>query len=387
MNMPTQSPSQSTQSQRTDNPAEALRHIINSITQAAAHKQTVRIQGGSSKAHLAGYAPQADMVIDTLQHQGIVAHDPSELFITARAGTPLSHIQATLAEHGQHLAFEPPFTANATIGGAVASALSGPARVSQGAVRDFVLGVQMVNGQGQLLQFGGQVMKNVAGYDVSRLMAGSWGSLGFISEATIKVLPTAPAETSLRFAMPQAQALQMLRASCALPLPLNASCWLPDEGGTLWLRLRGARAAVLTAQQTLCQQWQGQEANPTQAQALWHTAQEQQWAHWQHRTSQEAVWRVSVPPHTPVMDLPFTQLVEWHGGLRWVVAPAQSQAVQQLMDWAHAAGGHVRMHLPAADCPTVFTQSPLAPALHTIHQRVKAALDPAGIFTQPHPVF
>ena len=367
--------------------APELAQMMDTVAQAAANKSTLYIQGNGSKAHLAGFQPSAHAVLDTRSYSGIVSHLPSELYITVKAGTPVREVDAALAQHGQYLAFEPPFAHNATVGGVVASALSGPARANNGAVRDYILGVQIINGQGQLLQFGGQVMKNVAGYDVSRLMSGSWGGLALITEVTLKVMPVPPAEATLRFQMPQPQALQLLRNSSALPLPLNASCWLPDAGGTLWLRLRGAKAAVQSALASFSQQHHGTEVEAATAAAFWQSVRDQQLPMWQQRAADQAVWRLSVPPNTPAMPLDLPHCVEWHGGLRWVIAPAQGPIAEQLLQWAQAVGGHARLHLAPTSQPDAFAQTALQPVLRTIHQRLKASIDPASVFASAHPVF
>ena len=207
--------------------AAQIQPLAERIRVAAADRTPLRIRGGGSK-DFHGLALQGEL-LDTRSLKGIVSYEPSELVVTAMAGTSLAELEATLAAQGQCLAFEPPhFNAGATVGGMVAAGLSGPARASVGAVRDFVLGLELINGRGEVLRYGGQVMKNVAGYDVSRLMAGSWGTLGLITEVSLKVLPVAPAEATLRFACAQEQALQWLNQWGGQPLPLNASCWLQE---------------------------------------------------------------------------------------------------------------------------------------------------------------
>ncbi|OIQ75792.1 putative FAD-linked oxidoreductase [mine drainage metagenome] len=235
------------------------------VRDAAARGERIRIHGGGSKAPWWAAVQHsgvdaAEHTLDTTALSGIVNFEPTELVITARAGTPLADIEAALAAQNQYLPFEPPHFARAdagtaTVGGAVASALSGPARVSAGGVRDYVLGATLLNGKGEVLRFGGEVMKNVAGFDVSRLLCGSLGSLGVIVDVSLKVLPLAPAEASLRFSMTQDEAITRCNTWAAQPLSLNASAWLPDRNdagnGTLTLRLRGAQAAVQAAQRSL----------------------------------------------------------------------------------------------------------------------------------------
>ncbi len=222
------------------------------ILDAAAHGHKLRIQGGNTKQFY-GDTHADTQVLDTRGWHGVVSYEPSELVITVKAGTPLDELEATLAEQGQCLAFEPPhFGADATVGGMVAAGLAGPPRASVGGVRDHVLGVQLLNGLGEALIFGGQVMKNVAGYDVSRFMAGSLGTLGVITEVSLKVLPVAPAEATLQCALAQHEALELLHRWGGQALPLNASAWLHDPTATpaqdlLFVRLRGALAAVESA--------------------------------------------------------------------------------------------------------------------------------------------
>ena len=227
-----------------------LPDLTERIRQAAAAGTPLRIRGGGSKDFY-GQSLQGEL-LDTRGLTGIVNYEPSELVVTVRAGTPLAELEAALAEQGQYLPFEPPHFAQggalATVGGTVAAGLNGPARASVGAARDYVLGAQLLNGKAELLTFGGQVMKNVAGYDVSRLLAGSMGTLGLIVEVSLKVLPRAVAEATLVFELDEARALQQLNAWGALPLPVNASCW---HEGALMVRLRGAQAAVAAAKKTM----------------------------------------------------------------------------------------------------------------------------------------
>jgi glycolate oxidase FAD binding subunit len=293
-----------------------------------------------------------------------------------RAGTPLAELEAALAERGQCLPFEPPhFGEGATVGGMVACGLSGPARASVGAVRDYVLGVNLVNGRGEHLIFGGQVMKNVAGYDVSRLMVGAWGTLGLITEVSLKVLPVAPAEATLRFQLSQADALHKLSTWGGQPLPLNASCWVEVEGvATLFLRLRGAVAAVEAACKTLG----GERMDKAQAAGDWLACREQQLPWFQQRGERD-LWRLSVPQTTPVLDLPEPPLIEWHGGQRWVRAHASDAA--KLRDIAVRAGGHATLfRSQRADAAHRWT--PLAQPLDHIQQELKRQFDSADVFNR-----
>ena len=369
--------------------------IAERVRAAAADQTPLRIRGGGTKDFY-GLALQGE-VLDTRVLSGILSYEPSELVVTARAGTPLAELEAALVEHGQCLPFEPPHFAHkadegamvgATVGGMVAAGLSGPARASVGAVRDYMLGVTLLNGRGELLTFGGQVMKNVAGYDVSRLMAGAWGTLGLLTEVSIKVLPVPPAQATLRFDCNQADALRKLHAWGGQPLPLNASCWLPGDGagpGTLTVRLRGAVAAVNAA----CKTMGGARVDNTTEAAVavaaeWAACREQTLPWFAVRTQQpgHALWRLSVPATAPVLALPAgaQPLVEWHGALRWVQAP--ESAGDALRKAASDVGGSASVFVAAsADESSASSGFYLqSTALEKIHARLKQSFDPAGIF-------
>ncbi len=359
----------------------ALAQITERVRAAAADQTPLRIRGGGSK-DFHGLALHGE-VLDTRVLQGIVDYEPSELVVTVRAGTPLAELEAALAAQGQCLPFEPPHFGRephaATVGGMVAAGLSGPARASVGAVRDYLLGVVLLNGQAELLSFGGQVMKNVAGYDVSRLMAGAWGTLGLLTQVSLKVLPVAPAEASLRFECSQAEALRRLHAWGGLPLPLNASCWVDDAGtGTLYLRLRGAVAAVEAACRTLG----GTRLDNAAVAPDWSACRDQTLPWFAARQPGQALWRLSLPATAPVLALPAggEPLVEWHGALRWVQAPESAGAA--LREAAQAVGGSAAMfRAPQAREPGGAGHAGLpSRALEQIHARLKHSFDPAGIF-------
>ena len=362
----------------------ALQQIQARVSDAAAHHTALRIRGGGSKDFHA-LQLQGD-ILDTRSLSGIVSYEPSELVVTVRAGTSLAELEATLAEQGQCLAFEPPHFATdagdvSTVGGMVAAGWSGPSRASVGAVRDFVLGIEILNGKAELLRFGGTVMKNVAGYDVSRLMAGSWGTLGLITEVSLKVLPVVPGEATLRFdSISQAEALQRLNEWGGQPLPLNASCWMENAGvGTLYVRLRGAVAAVEAA----CRSMGGTRMVQSSAEQDWAACREQQLPWFQQRAAHHALWRLSVPQTAAVLPLPqgvAAPLVEWHGGLRWVQAPAElGDALQQC---AAAVGGSASLF--RADSASAISGKalfePQNPAMQRIHKQLQQAFDPLGIF-------
>jgi len=360
----------------------ALRQILECVRDSAARRTPLRITGGGTKAfHPASAAAAGALPLDMRPLAGVLSYEPSELVVTVRAGTPLAELEQLLAAHGQCLPFEPPrFAAGGTVGGMVAAGLSGPARASVGAVRDFVLGVEIVNGRGELLRFGGQVMKNVAGYDVSRLMAGSWGRLAALTEVSLKVLPFAPAETTLRFDCSQPEALARVHAWGGQPLPLNASCWVHDAGrGQLYVRLRGARAAVEAA----CHVMGGERLGGDAVRADWDACRDQRLPWFTARPPHLALWRLSLPQTAPALPLPAgvaEPLVEWHGALRWVQAAPEHGA--QLVALAEQAGGSASLFIASgADGTSAGGLFDLKePALAAIHQRLGEAFDPAGVF-------
>ena len=368
----------------------ALKDTTDRIRAASADGKTLCIRGGGSKDFY-GNRLQGEL-LDTTGLSGILSYEPTELVVTVGAGTPLIELESLLAERGQCLPFEPPHfnwsaTTGATVGGMVAAGLSGPARASAGAVREYVLGLHMVNGLGEELVFGGQVMKNVAGYDVSRMMVGSMGTLGLITEVSLKVLPVAPLEATLVFALDQASALECLHRWGGQPLPLNASCWVHDDTSSasgqdlLFVRLRGAVAAVEAACQKMLAEQSGQRMDNTQAQADWTLCRNQQLPFFTRPADPAmALWRLSVAQTAPVLDLPWAQTVEWHGGLRWLWAGVN--AGERLQAAAQAHGGNAMLFVaPIAystgDKGQFGTQDTAAIA---IQQRLKHSLDPRAIF-------
>ena len=380
----------------------ALHTLTDRIRAAAADGTALRLRGGGSKDFYCNSSTLGEL-LDTRSLNGILSYEPSELVVTVAAGTPLAELEAVLAERGQCLAFEPPHFAwassaaadnGATVGGMVAAGLSGPARANAGAVREYVLGLHMVNGLGESLVFGGQVMKNVAGYDVSRMMVGSMGTLGLITQVSLKVLPVAPAEATLVFALDQAAALECLHRWGGQPLPLNASCWVHDDTASptgqdlLFVRLRGAVAAVEAACQKMLTEQTGQRMDNTQAQADWALCRDQQLPFFRRPADPAlALWRLSVAQTAPVLDtLPWRQLVEWHGGLRWLWAP--QAAAEQLQTLARNNGGNATIFVASNSYPTGATGQFLIndPAQLAIQQRLKQNLDPKAIFN-PHRLF
>jgi glycolate oxidase FAD binding subunit len=377
-----------------------LNSLIDAVRQAAADGRTLRLRGGGTKDFW-GQSLTGD-VLDTRGYQGIVSYEPSELVVTARCGTPLSELEAALAEKGQCLAFEPPhFGPGATVGGMVAAGLSGPARATAGAVRDFVLGARFINGLGEHLTFGGQVMKNVAGYDVSRLMAGSWGTLGLITEVSLKVLPVAPAEATLMIAgLAQGPALDLLHRWGGQPLPLNASAWVRDTTAQpvadyLFVRLRGAVAAVQSATTRMTADAVAQGAqvtvmNNAEAAQDWRASGEQTLQFFDAPSPDACLWRLSVPQTAPVLDLPFATYTEWQGAQRWVWAPALAAA--SLRSAAQAAGGHATLFRASAAHAEVDkiagVNTPLGAVQERIQQQLQQQFNPKGVFAtgRMHPL-
>ena len=380
----------------------SLDAIVERIKTAASTGTPLRIRGGGTKDFY-GQSLQGE-ILDTTSLNGITSYEPSELVVTVKAGTPLAELEAALAEKNQCLPFEPPHyekiwgTASepiellpkfvrtqTTVGGMVAAGLSGPSRASSGGVKDFILGVNMVNGKGEELRFGGTVMKNVAGYDVSRLMAGSMGTLGLITEVSIKVLPIAPAEATLKLECSQTEAINKLNAWGAQPLPLNASCWIQESGaGTLYVRLRGAVAAVDAAVKKMGGTLQNQASGNDTVAADWLALRNQNMDFFKLQ-GDECLWRLSVPDATPDLQLGET-LIEWHGAQRWVKLPYSEVAT--IRSKANAMGGNAILFIAAQaiNTPAILENrvifNPLKAPLDRIHRDLKRQFDPAGIFNR-----
>lgn len=349
----------------------ALQLLIDRVASALAAGIALCIRGGGTKDFY-GEAAQGEL-LDTRVLEGVSSYEPSELVVTARCGTSVVALEALLAEQGQCLAFEPPhFAAGSTVGGMVASGLSGPSRAAMGSLRDHLLGATMLNGRNEVLSFGGQVMKNVAGYDVSRLLAGSLGILGVILEVSLKVVPVAPSTATVRFDMNVADALARLHHWGGKALPLNASAWWD---GTLVLRLSGARAAVNAAKSTLG----GEPVEPELAQAFWSGLRNHGDPFFAGARdavgSGRTLWRLSVPQTAPALKLAGEQLIEWGGAQRWLCSDLPAATVR---DTAAQAGGHATMFYAREKDSGAF--APLCAPLDRIHRELKKAFDPSGIF-------
>ena len=339
-----------------------LDELIARIQAAHAAHTPLLIQGGGSKSFYGN--PSTGERLDTRTLNGIVDYQPKELVLSARAGTPLTEIEAALAQHDQMLAFEPPHFGAATLGGCVATGLSGPRRPYTGSVRDYVLGVRTIDGTGQALRFGGQVIKNVAGYDVSRLMVGSLGTLGVMTEISLKVLPRPVAEMSLQFEMPEAEAIETMNRWAGQALPLSATSW---HAGLLSVRLSGARSAVNAAHAKL-----GGESMHD-APAFWQRLREHSTPFFDKRP----LWRLAVKPTHVSFGLDDAQWIEWGGAVRWLNTELPPSRLRQI---ARDAGGHATLFRGAPIHEGAF--SPLSPALLAIHQNLKQRFDPRGILNR-----
>ncbi|THU00991.1 glycolate oxidase subunit GlcE [Lampropedia puyangensis] len=338
--------------------------LLAQVQEAIAKRQPLRIAGSGSKAFygrpIAAHLP----VLDVTGHRGIVSYDPTELIITARAGTTLQELNATLDKGGQMLACEAPaFGPHATVGGMVATGLSGPRRPWAGSVRDFVLGTRLISGLGTHLRFGGEVMKNVAGYDISRLLTGSLGCLGVITEASFKVLPKPRCSISVQQAIPVERALARLREWGQQPLPISAAA---HDGQTFYLRFEGNEGSVRAAHDRI-----GGELMDA---AYWGALREQQLPFFEQVHDRRALWRLSVPSWAEPLAIEGDQLIDWGGAQRWLRSDASAQTIRTV---AEQAGGHACCFSPAA---TQSPLHPLTPAILRLHLNLKAKIDPQGIF-------
>jgi len=357
----------------------ALQLLVDRVNSARAAGAQLCIRGGGSKDFY-GEALQGEL-LDTRVLEGISSYEPTELVVTSRCGTSLAELEAVLAEKGQCLPFEPPHfgepaaptkARGATVGGMVAAGLSGPSRAAVGSVRDFVLGATLLNGNGEVLTFGGQVMKNVAGYDVSRLLAGSLGTLGVILEVSLKVTPMAAATLTLRMEMDQANALDKLNTWAGQPLPLNASAWWD---GNLIVRLRGALAAVQSARTQLG----GDIVQPEFASPFWEGLRNHDDEFFVKARAAigtgAALWRLSVPQTAPPLTLSGELMLEWGGAQRWLCSAAPAALIR---DAAAKVGGHATLF--AAHDKSAGAFAPLRSPLDRIHRELKKSFDPSGLF-------
>jgi len=331
------------------------------VQAAAASGTALSIRGGNSKSFY-GRSTHGE-VLSVTDHQGIIDYTPSELVISARAGTRLTELESVLEQEGQMLAFEPAhFSDSATLGGTIACAIAGPRRPYAGSTRDFVLGANCVNGTGEWLRFGGQVMKNVAGYDVSRTLTGSLGTLAILLDIHLRVLPRPETEITLQQVCDAATAIARCNAWAAQPLPLSAACHV---NGQLYIRLSGMEQGVQSAADII-----GGEPLANAAQ-FWQQLREQQLAFF---SGEQPLWRLSVPPAADMLSLQGDVLLDWGGAQRWL---RSEQPVDTVRTVASAVGGHATLFRGGDRSGEVF--HPLQAALLSLHQRLKKAFDPAGI--------
>jgi len=343
--------------------ADLTQDLIKQVVDACETGRSLTVVGGNTKAFY-GRESQSDTTIDVAGHQGIVNYEPVELVLTARAGTALTEIQKTLAEHGQMLAFDPPhFQSGATIGGTLATNLSGPCRPWAGSVRDAVLGIRLINGRGEHLRFGGQVMKNVAGYDVSRAQAGALGTLGLITEISLKVMPRPAAMVTLVQECDAEGAIVKMNQLAGTPRPLSAASW---SQGKLYLQLSGLKAAV----EATVKQWGGERL--LHAEDFWASLRD-------HRlpifNTNGSLWRFSLKSTAPHWRHKEDWLIDWGGAQRWLRADCDHAVLEQE---ASAAGGQVILFRGGDRAGEVFATQSVA--LKKLHKRLKQAFDPRGVF-------
>lgn len=332
------------------------------VEQAIANKTALNISAGNTKQFY-GREPTGT-ALNLGEHSGVVNYEPTELVITARAGTPLKEIESLLASENQILGFEPPaFGDAATIGGTIACNFSGPGRAFSGSARDFVLGSKIINGKAEVLHFGGEVMKNVAGYDVSRLMCGAMGTLGALLELSIKVLPKAEADLTLIQELDAEDALKKVHSLARQSLPISATCF---DDNTLHIRLSGSNGTVQAARQAIG----GDEL--TSGEDFWQQIKEQQHAFFK---SQHPLWRLSLASNTPLLDLPGKYLYEWNGAQRWLLSDENAELIR---DKIAQLGGHAQCFRNHVNRDHAF--HPLNKGLLKIHRELKQAFDPDGIF-------
>jgi glycolate oxidase FAD binding subunit len=334
--------------------------LVQQVRDAAASGTALRILGGDSKAFYGRSREGAPLRVG--EHRGIVSYDPTELVITARAGTPIAELEAALAEKHQMLPFDPPrFADGTTLGGAVAAGLAGPGRPWRGAPRDLVLGIKLLDGKGQVQQFGGQVMKNVAGYDIARLMAGALGTLGVLLEISLKVLPEPAAERTLVLELDQEQALGKMRELAAKPVPLAGACHLQDR---LYLQLAGNQSGVHA--------WTTQIGGERGAgEDFWQRLRDQRLAFFRR---DEPLWRISLPPATACSDYDAEALTDWAGAQRWLYT---DQPAERLRAAVAEHGGHATLFRGGDRSGEVF--QPLEPVLERLHRGLKQTFDPKRI--------
>ncbi|MET0065155.1 MAG: glycolate oxidase subunit GlcE [Candidatus Thiodiazotropha sp.] len=338
------------------------RTMQSAVREAWEQTTPLRLTGSGSKDFY-GRQTQAERVLELASHRGIVDYQPTELVITARAGTPLAEIEETLHAQGQMLPFEPPyFGGHGTLGGAIASGLSGPRRPWGGSPRDLLLGVKILDGRGRILNFGGQVMKNVAGYDISRLMAGALGTLGILLEVSVKVLPRPAEETTIRFNRPAEAFQTLLTRMLNEDMPITATYRYADDCG---LRLGCGQQRV---KQILSRYGITPEASL--AESFWSDLRDHKHAFFNHDAP---LWRVAVPP-TARVDFSQPMLCEWAGGQRWMFSQSPADEIREHVS---RLGGHATQFRGGDRTGQVF--HPLHPRIADLQTGLKRVFDPRGI--------
>jgi len=360
------------------------------VLNAASNKTQLSIEGGGTKSWYGN--PNSHAKLDTRTYSGILEYQPEELVITACAGTPLKEIEAALKAKNQMLAFEPPhFGEHATFGGAIASGLAGPNRISVGNLRDFVLGARIMDGKGQDLSFGGQVMKNVAGYDISRLMPGSMGTLSLLLEASVKVLPKPAATATLRCHISQEKALRTLNEWAGQPLPMSASCWIGNATGEgqLTIRLAGAVAAIKSAIPLMSSLVNASEVDPQSAETFWHDLREHKLSAFENLATDQTLYRLALPAACGPLTIPgaSNEIVwEWHGQQRWIKASGDEATFKLIKQLVSSHGGHVTRFKQGGNVNpefqrfTLLSEQAHSKALELVQERLRSAFDPAGVF-------
>ena len=360
------------------------------ILNAVKNETQLSIEGGGTKSWYGNANVHAKL--DTRTYSGILEYQPEELVITACAGTPLKEIESALKEKNQILAFEPPhFGEQATFGGAIAAGLAGPGRISVGNFRDFVLGTRILDGKGQDLSFGGQVMKNVAGYDISRLLPGSMGTLSLLLEASVKVLPKPAATATLRCHISQAKALRTLNEWAGQPLPISASCWIgnPSGEGQLTIRLAGAVAAIKAAIPLMSSLIDANEVDPQSAETFWNELREHKLPAFENLAADQTLYRLALPAACGPLTIPEASneiVLEWHGQQRWIKALGDDATFNSIKQLVSSHGGHATRFKQGANVNPAFQRFTLlgeqahSKALELVQERLRSAFDPAGVF-------
>ncbi len=349
-------------------------HLIEQVNTAASQQTPIVIQGNGTKQFMGRAFDNNSNIISTAEHTGILNYEFVELVMTARAGTSLAEIDAALAEHNQILACDPArFNGNATIGGSLATNQSGPGRPWSGSLRDHVLGVNLINGKGEHLHFGGQVMKNVAGYDVSRLQAGAMGTLGLMTEVSFKVLPKPASTMTLSCELSMEDTIQLMNELSGKPKPLSGACW---DNGVLRLRLSGAKNAV----EGTADKWLSQLSNTNviaddSAEKFWSSLRDQQNDFFTNREADVPLWRFSLSPTAPVYRQDEPWLIDWAGSQRWLKG---NFSHAELQEWAVANGGEAILYRGGDRDSEVFYEP--NSVLKKIHENLKHSFDPHNIF-------